>query len=59
VYFAEDLAHDGWRLRIPTDKVGKQLMLVYVDVFGNEHREVKTPTAFAEPARKARARAIS
>jgi hypothetical protein len=40
VHFAEDLASHGWRFSIPRAAAGEQLMFVYVDLYGNEHREV-------------------
>jgi DNA methylase len=46
VHFAEDLAHDHWRLRIPRDKVGDRMMLIYIDLYGNEHREVRLTDSF-------------
>ncbi len=31
---------------LPKAEVGKKLMLIYVDIYGNEHREVKTSADF-------------
>ncbi len=42
VFYAEDLTRSGFRMSIPVKTVGRQIMLIYVDVYGNEHREVKT-----------------
>ncbi len=46
VHFADDLVRQGWQFDIPKAEVGRQMMLIYVDVFGNELREVKTAEAF-------------
>ncbi len=53
VWFREELDKADYRIAIPKDLVGKQLMLIYLDVFGNEHREVKRPADFrARTAKK-------
>lgn len=48
VAWAEDLERRGWEVRIPSAEVGEQLLLIYLDVYGNEHREVKVLSDFAE-----------
>jgi hypothetical protein len=48
VHFAEDLASQDWTVTIPSADVGERLMFVYVDLFGNEHREVVPRERFAE-----------
>jgi site-specific DNA-methyltransferase (adenine-specific) len=45
-YFADDLAEAEWRIEIPANAVGDQLMLIYLDIYGNEHRETKRPRDF-------------
>lgn len=55
VHFAEDLERDEWRFVIPNAKAGERIMLVYVDLYGNEHREVRTSASF-EAARTKTAR---
>jgi DNA modification methylase len=56
VYYREDLEDGGYRIEIPADQVAKQLMLIYLDVFGNEHREVKRSANFRAPTRRVRKR---
>jgi len=46
VHFAEDLETGGWRFSLPRSQVGDRLLIVYVDLFGNEYREVRQPTEF-------------
>jgi DNA methylase len=48
VHFAEDLAQEDWRVVIPKADAGKKLMLIYIDIYGNEHREVKSPADFGK-----------
>jgi site-specific DNA-methyltransferase (adenine-specific)/adenine-specific DNA-methyltransferase len=40
-YFGSDLREQGWEIRLPLKEVGARIMLIYLDVFGNEHREVR------------------
>jgi len=55
VHYAEDLKEDRWQVAIPKDEVGDQIMLIYLDVYGNEHRETKRAADFGAPAKKRRA----
>lgn len=41
VYFAEEIKKNKFEMKIEKKKVGKKLMLIYMDIFGNENREVK------------------
>ncbi|MBI2450841.1 MAG: site-specific DNA-methyltransferase [Parcubacteria group bacterium] len=41
-WFAESLEKDGFEIRFDPKKVEKQMMIIYMDIFGNEKREVKT-----------------
>lgn len=41
-WFAESLEKDGYEIRFDPKKVEKQIMIIYMDIFGNEKREVKT-----------------
>lgn len=40
VFFSGALQQSNWELSFPVERVGKQVMAVFVDVFGNEAREV-------------------
>ncbi len=42
VFYAEDLKKNGYEVRFAEDKVKEQIMVIYIDIFGNEKREVKT-----------------
>lgn len=48
VYFADDLSRSKWTVKIPKSAAGEQLMIIYVDVFGNEHREVRAVDRFID-----------
>ncbi len=54
VFYAEDLNKrtlsedegNGYEVRFAEDKVKDQIMVIYIDIFGNEKREVKTLADF-------------
>lgn len=54
VHYADHLEEVGYRISMPADAVGERLMLIYLDVFGNEHREVKRPADFHGRAQRGR-----
>jgi len=41
VFYAEDLEKNKWEVRFDADKIDGQIMIIYIDIFGNEKREVK------------------
>lgn len=65
VFYAEAIQKDDWEVRFPLESVGKQLMAVFVDIYGNEAREVIPAGKFGlggtntgtKPAKKARKKA--
>jgi site-specific DNA-methyltransferase (adenine-specific)/adenine-specific DNA-methyltransferase len=46
VFYAADIEKNGWEVRLSLESLGKQVMLIYMDIYGNEYREVKTPADF-------------
>jgi hypothetical protein len=53
VAYADNLQTAAWELRIPLDSIGKRLMVIFVDIYGNEAREVIPAARFGgkkEPA---------
>ncbi|MDZ7337364.1 MAG: site-specific DNA-methyltransferase [candidate division KSB1 bacterium] len=46
VFYAADIARNGWEVRMPVEALGKQVMIIYMDIYGNEYREIKTPADF-------------
>lgn len=40
VFFADAIEKAGWEVRFPVESVGRQVMAVFVDIYGNEAREV-------------------
>lgn len=61
VFYAEAIQKADWEVRFPLESLGKQLMVVFVDIYGNEAREVIPASKFGlgdtkaaeKPARKA------
>jgi site-specific DNA-methyltransferase (adenine-specific)/adenine-specific DNA-methyltransferase len=39
-YLAEDLQRGSWEISLPASSIGKQAMAVFIDIYGNESREV-------------------
>jgi len=48
VFYAEELKKNGYEVRFAEDKVKGQIMVIYIDIFGNEKREIKTLKDFGE-----------
>jgi site-specific DNA-methyltransferase (adenine-specific)/adenine-specific DNA-methyltransferase len=46
VFYAADIQKNAWEIRMPLESLGKQVMIIYMDIYGNEYREVKTPADF-------------
>ncbi len=46
VFYAEELKKNGYEVRFAEDKVKGQIMVIYIDIFGNEKREIKTLSHF-------------
>ncbi len=42
VLYANTIKANNWSIRIPLNKIGKKIMIIYLDIYGNEYREVKT-----------------
>jgi site-specific DNA-methyltransferase (adenine-specific)/adenine-specific DNA-methyltransferase len=49
VFYAEDLKKNGYEARFPSGRLDGQCMIIYVDIFGNEKREVKKLSDFVAP----------
>lgn len=41
VFYAEDLKQKKYEIRFDSSKIDGQMMIIYLDIFGNEKREVK------------------
>ena len=48
VFYAEDLKKNKWEVSFDADKIDKQIMIIYIDIFGNEKKEVKKIKEFKD-----------
>jgi site-specific DNA-methyltransferase (adenine-specific)/adenine-specific DNA-methyltransferase len=56
VFYAESIQNADWEVRFPLESVGKQMMAVFVDIYGNEAREVIPASRFGVGETKATAK---
>ena len=49
VFYASELEKDDWTLRFPLEALGQKLMAVFIDIYGNEAREVIPAEQFKPP----------
>ncbi len=48
VFYAEAIEKAGWEVRFPVEAIGNQVMAVFVDIYGNEAREVIPGSRFVK-----------
>ncbi len=46
VFYAADIEKNGWEVRLPLESLGERVMIIYMDIYGNEYREIKTAGDF-------------
>jgi site-specific DNA-methyltransferase (adenine-specific)/adenine-specific DNA-methyltransferase len=54
VHYADAIAKDGWKVRFRTDQLGKKIMAVFVDIYGNEARVLIDTAEFGAAVKKHR-----
>jgi site-specific DNA-methyltransferase (adenine-specific)/adenine-specific DNA-methyltransferase len=52
VHYADAIEKDGWKVRFRTDQLGKKVMAVFLDIYGNEARVLIDSTVFGKGAAK-------
>lgn len=52
VYYASDIEKNGWKVTLPVDEFKEQIMIIYLDKYGNEYREIKTLNDFSGSKQK-------
>jgi site-specific DNA-methyltransferase (adenine-specific)/adenine-specific DNA-methyltransferase len=50
VFYASDIQAADWEVRMPLESLGEHIMLIYLDIYGNEYTEIKTPADFSRAA---------
>jgi len=48
VYYASEIEKNGWKVFLPKENFKDRIMIIYLDIYGNEYREVKTLQDFAD-----------
>lgn len=46
VYYASDIEKNSWEVYLPVESIKNQIMIIYLDIYGNEYREIKALKAF-------------
>jgi len=46
VFYADEIEKNDWKVLLPVENIKKQVMIIYLDIYGNEYREIKTPMDF-------------
>ncbi|TSA30593.1 MAG: site-specific DNA-methyltransferase [Bacteroidetes bacterium] len=41
VYYSSEIEKNGWKVYLPKEEFKKQIMIMYLDIYGNEYREIK------------------
>lgn len=59
VFYADAIEKAEWEVRFMADRVGKQVMAIFVDIYGNEARELIPAVRFAPSKSKRAKKAIS
>ncbi len=45
-YYADDIEKNDWEVQLPFESVKDQMMIIYLDIYGNEYREIKSANDF-------------
>jgi len=45
-FYASDIEKNDWEARMPLESLGEQVMIIYIDIYGNEYKEIKSPADF-------------
>jgi site-specific DNA-methyltransferase (adenine-specific)/adenine-specific DNA-methyltransferase len=54
VFYADALAKAGWEVRFPREALGRNIMAVFIDIYGNEARVVLNASEFSKKRSKTR-----
>lgn len=42
VYYASEIEKNDWKVFLPVEEIKEQMMIIYLDIYGNEYREIKS-----------------
>ena len=46
VFYYSEIEKNGWEVHLPIESIKNQIMVMYLDIYGNEYREIKTMDCF-------------
>jgi len=46
VFYASDIEANKWEVHLPVEEIKDKIMIIYLDIYGNEYREIKTMKDF-------------
>lgn len=46
VFYASEIEKNSWEVHLPIESIKNQIMVMYIDIYGNEYREIKTMDCF-------------
>jgi site-specific DNA-methyltransferase (adenine-specific)/adenine-specific DNA-methyltransferase len=52
VFYADAIEKNGWRVNFPLESLGSKIMAVFIDIYGNEAREVISNSDFVSVEKK-------
>jgi len=52
VYYASEIEKNGWEVHLPVESIKEQMMVIYLDIYGNEYREIKSIKDFKSSRKK-------
>jgi len=58
-HYADAIEKEGWKVRFRTDQLGKKMMAVFVDIYGNEARVLIDTAEFVKGVGKDRPKRIT
>ncbi|MFH1778105.1 MAG: site-specific DNA-methyltransferase [Candidatus Omnitrophota bacterium] len=47
VYYASEIEKNGWKVNLLVKDLKEQIMIIYLDIYGNEYREIKSLKDFS------------
>ncbi len=46
IFYASDIEKNKWEVHLPIEAFKDKIMIIYLDIYGNEYREIKTMKDF-------------
>jgi site-specific DNA-methyltransferase (adenine-specific)/adenine-specific DNA-methyltransferase len=46
VFYASEIEKNDWQIHLPVESFKNKIMIIYLDIYGNEYREIKTKDDF-------------